>query len=207
MDDDQRKRVAPGMNASWTVSDEGRSTYWQLQPQVRIRPAGNVTAQLGAVFERNDDDDQFLSTAGSPTGTRYLFARLEQRTLSLTGRLDYTIRPTLSLQLYAEPFVTAGRYANVRQLATARAEQYADRYQPWSGQAPDADFNVKQLRTNTVLRWEYRPGSTLFVVWSQGRNQNERDPGSFEPRRDYGNLFAARPDNVFLVKGSYWVSF
>jgi hypothetical protein len=56
-----------------------------------------------------------------------------------------------------------------------------------------------------VARWEYRPGSTLFVVWTQSRVQDELDVGTFAARRDYGNLFSARPDNVFLVKASYWL--
>jgi hypothetical protein len=71
----------------------------------------------------------------------------------------------------------------------------------------DASFNVKELHASVVMRWEYRPGSTLFVVWTQGRDQEDRDPGSFAPTRDFTNLFGARPDNTFLIKASYWVSF
>ena len=65
---------------------------------------------------------------------------------------------------------------------------------------------MKQFRSNTVLRWEYRPGSVLFFVWQQGRGQFDRDPGSFDIGRDFGNLFKARSDNTLLIKGSYWFS-
>jgi len=68
-------------------------------------------------------------------------------------------------------------------------------------------FNEKQFHSNMVVRWEYRPGSALFLVWSQGRDQDDRNLGTFAPVRDYRDLFAARPDNTLLLKASYWFSF
>ena len=69
------------------------------------------------------------------------------------------------------------------------------------------DFNYKQFNSTSVLRWEYRPGSTIFLVWTQARSQDDLDLGSFGARRDFRNLFRhARPDNTFLVKASYWFS-
>jgi len=79
------------------------------------------------------------------------------------------------------------------------------RFRPYAGAAPNADFNEKSFNSSVVARWEYRPGSTLFVVWTQGREQSDRDLGTFDARRDYGNLFGARPDNVLLVKAAYWL--
>jgi hypothetical protein len=130
---------------------------------------------------------------------------LHQDLLSFTGRMDLTIRPTMSLQLYAEPFVTAGQFTDVRELAAPRARAYDARFRAYSGVAPDADFNEKSVNSSVVARWEYRPGSTLFVVWTQGRDQSDRDPGTFDATRDYRNLFAARPSNVFLIKAAYWL--
>ncbi|HEY0997412.1 MAG TPA: DUF5916 domain-containing protein [Gemmatimonadaceae bacterium] len=205
--DDERKKVAPDLTIVAARGDEGRSHTLRVNPEVELRPAGNITAEVGVSYEKNEDDAQFFGTESVDAAPAWLFAHLSQRTLSLTGRVDWTIRPTLSVQLYAEPFVSAGRYADVRALAEARAPRYADRFRPWGDDVgTGADFNVKQLRTNAVLRWEYRPGSTLFAVWSQGRDQDDRNPGVFAPRRDLGNLFRARPDNVFLVKASYWLS-
>jgi hypothetical protein len=68
------------------------------------------------------------------------------------------------------------------------------------------DFNFKQFRSNLVMRWEYRPGSTLFLVWGQGREQGNQDLGNFRGWRDYQNLFSAHPANTFLIKASYWFS-
>ena len=122
----------------------------------------------------------------------------------MTTRLDFTATRTLSLQFYAQPFVTKGDFSDWRELAAPRAAEYASRFRPFTLRGDPGDFDYKQFRTNTVIRWQYRPGSALFVVWQQGREQDGRDPGSFEFARDYRNLFRTYPDNTFLVKASYW---
>jgi hypothetical protein len=166
-----------------------------------------VSAELGTRFQRNHDNTQYFATVGSvgADSTHYLFAHLEQDLLSFTSRLDVTVRPTLSMQMYAEPFVTAGHYTQVREISSARAASYDARFRAFGGNAPDGDFNEKSFNASAVLRWEYRPASTLFLVWTQSRDQGDRDFGNFTATRDYRNLFGARPDNVFLVKASYWV--
>ena len=204
---DPKRRVSPQVAAIYTVGDGGRSLLWRVRPYVIVRPSTRLGVELGTRYQYNRDNTQWMANVGV-TGadtTHYLFGRLRQDLLSFTGRLDLTIRPTMSLQLYAEPFVTAGRFDGIRELAAPRARSYDERFRPYAGTAPDVDFNEKSFRSSVVARWEYRPGSTLFVVWTQGRDQRDRDAGSFEATRDYGNLFAARPDNVFLVKASYWV--
>ena len=168
-------------------------------------------SQLGArhpVPAQQNDTQWFdnLGVVGSDT-THYLFAHLDQELLSFTSRLNYTATTALSLQLYAEPFLTTGRYFRLRELASPRAPSYDDRYRPYAMSTDDASFNLKELHASAVLRWEYRPGSTVFVVWTQGRDQEDRNPGSFKPARDFGDLFGARPDNTFLVKASYWINF
>jgi len=112
------------------------------------------------------------------------------------------------VQLYASPFVSKAHYSNLRELsATPRAATYADRYQPYAGWSIFfQDFNSKFFNSNVVLRWEYRPGSTLFVVWSQGRDDFEPFRGTRSFQGDFGRLFNAYPRNTFLVKMSYWLS-
>jgi hypothetical protein len=134
-----------------------------------------------------------------------VFGRLEQRTLGMTFRANYTMSPTLSFQSYAEPFVSAGKYARFRELTAGRAATYAERYQPYS-YASNADFNYRSFRTTNVLRWEYKPGSALFVVWQQGR-QGEGAQGDFRFGRDFGDLFSTPSRDVFLVKFSYWFNY
>jgi hypothetical protein len=206
---DPRPRVVPTLAAIYTVGDEGRSTLWRIRPYVTVRARSNLSWELGTRYQRNRNDTQWfanLGAIGSDT-THYLFAHLDQELLSFTSRLNYTATTALSLQLYAEPFLTTGRYFRLRELASPRASRYADRYRPYSMPIDDASFNVKELHASAVVRWEYRPGSTVFVVWTQGREQDDRNPGTFKPARDFGDLFGARPDNTFLIKASYWMNF
>jgi hypothetical protein len=204
---DPKRRVSPTFAAIYTLGDGGRSMLWRVRPYVTVRPSTRVSFELGTRFQRNRDHTQWLANLGviGADSTHYLFARLDQDLLSFTSRLDVTMLPNLSLQMYAEPFVTAGRYTNVREIARPRASSYDDRFRPYAGPAVDGDFNEKSFNASAVVRWEYRPGSTLFAVWTQARAQGDRDVGVFDARRDYRNLFAARPDNVFLVKAAYWI--
>jgi hypothetical protein len=202
-----RLRISPTFAAIYTTADEGRSYLWRVRPYVTYRPSTRVSAELGTRFQRNSDNTQYLGTVGvvGADTTHYLFAHLAQDLLSFTSRLDVTLRPTLSLQMYAEPFVTAGHYTKVREVAAPRAASYDARYRTYAGTPPDGDFNDKSFNASAVVRWEYRPASTLFIVWTQSRDQGDRDYGNFTATRDYRNLFAARPDNVFLVKAAYWL--
>jgi len=206
---DPRGKVVPTFAAIYTVGDEGNSTLWRIRPYVTVVARSNLSWELGTRYQRNRNDTQWyanLGRVGNDT-THYLFAHLDQELLSFTSRLNYTATTTMSLQLYAEPFMTTGRYFRVRELDEPRADRYEDRYRPYSIPTEDAAFNVKELHASAVARWEYRPGSTVFLVWTQGRTQAERDPGSFLPIRDFRNIFAARPENTVLIKASYWVNF
>jgi hypothetical protein len=117
--------------------------------------------------------------------------------------------PNLSLQIYAEPFVSAGDYNAFKELVNGRSRAYDGRYAPFA-YSDDPDFNLKSFRTTNVLRWEYKPGSTLFVVWQQAR-QNDDVPiaglRGFNFRRDLPNIFSATPQNVFLIKLAYWLNY
>jgi len=142
--------------------------------------------------------------------THYLFAHLEQKQLGVTLRFTYPFNASTSLQVYAQPFVSKGTYSNVRELsATPRAADFASRYQTYGDTAVTnhpGGFNYKQFRSNVVFRWEYRPGSTLFVVWSQGRQRSSDVEGARGFGGDLRDLFDLRPDNGFLVKLSYWIN-
>jgi len=206
---DPRRTIVPTLAAIYTVADYGKSTLWRVRPYVTVRAHSNLSWELGTRYQRNRNDTQWyanLGAIGSDT-THYLFAHLDQELLSFTSRLNYTATTALSLQLYAEPFLTTGRYFNVRELAAPRSATYDDRYSPFPLATDDAAFNIKELHASAVARWEYRPGSTVFLVWTQGRDQDDRNAGTFVPTRDFKDLFAARPDNTFLIKASYWINF
>jgi hypothetical protein len=111
--------------------------------------------------------------------------------------------------VYAQPFVSKGTYRDVRELAAPRATGYADRFRAYGDTAVTNNpggFNFKQFRSNTVVRWEYRPGSTIYLVWTQGRQDflDAEGPKAFSG--DLGDLFRKRPDTTFLIKASYWLN-
>ena len=205
---DPRATLQKLFAAIYTTADEGRSQLWRVRPYLTLRAASNLSVELGARYQRNKDNTQFYGNTGPVGGadTHYLFAHLDQHLLSFQSRFSFTATPNLSLQFYGEPFVTTGKYSRVRELGAPRSADYANRFKPFALNGEAGGFNEKQFNSNMVLRWEYRPGSSLFVVWSQGRIQDDRHLGNFAPGRDYRDLFSARPDNTLLIKASYWIS-
>jgi hypothetical protein len=204
---DPRARLQKSFAAIYTSADDGRSMLWRVRPYLTLRAASNLQLELGARYQKNKDNTQYYGTAGSATANpHYLFAHLNQDLLSFQSRISFTATPTLTFQFYGEPFVTTGEYSNVRELNKPRAIDYSDRFKPYALQGDAGGFNEKQFHSNMVVRWEYRPGSAIFLVWSQGRNQDDRNLGDFAPARDYKDLFRSRPDNTLLLKASYWFS-
>ncbi|HEX2204955.1 MAG TPA: DUF5916 domain-containing protein [Longimicrobium sp.] len=203
---------------------------WFWGAYVNVRPSGRLRLALGPNVSASRDPWSFVANPVDSLGTRhYVFADIRQHTVSLTTRASYAFTPTLTAELYAQPFVATGAYDDYWEVSDPRAARFEDRFRRYGDElslvdgqwhvqvAPGGaseydfskpDFNFKELRSNLVVRWEYRPGSTMFVVWSQGR-QNFDDPGSFRPGRDFRRLFdgAASPStNVLLVKVNWWLS-
>ena len=206
---DDRKAIVPYVWVNYWRGDGGRSRSLNLSPELDFKIASRVTASIAPSYTRTTNEVQPLG----PDTTRaphYLFAHLEQKQLGLTMRFTYPFSANLSLQVYAQPFISKGTYSNVRELLTPRAADFASRYQDYKADTAVSNhpggFNSKQFHSNVVLRWEYRPGSTLFVVWSQGRQHSDGAEGKRGLRGDLGDLFDLRPDNTFLVKLSYWIN-
>ncbi|HUP87739.1 MAG TPA: DUF5916 domain-containing protein [Longimicrobiales bacterium] len=205
---DNRRKVSPYFAAIYTSGDYGRSYLWRVRPLIAVRNGSRVSWEFASRYQKNQDNTQWVTNRGviGADSTHYVFGHLNQDLLSFSARLNYTVTPTLSFQYYAEPFVSTGRYSNLRELSgTPRASDYDARFRPTS-QAVNADFNVKSFNSNAVVRWEYRPGSSLYVVWQQGRSQGDRNRGTFDASRDYRDLFGTVPNNTFLVKASYWLN-
>lgn len=206
LDLDSRKPWVPYVGAGKYGGDAGHSAGWYVNSGLDFRLSSRFSASLGGNFEKNVNDVQWRANFGvsGVDTTHYTFARLAQTTFSMTTRMNFTATPNLSLQFYAQPFVTTGDYSNWRELADPRAPSYSARYKPYTASGDPGGFNVKELRSNTVVRWEYRPGSTIFFVWSQGRSFSDGRPGDFSFSHDMGDLFKLHPANTFLVKASYW---
>jgi hypothetical protein len=128
--------------------------------------------------------------------------------VSYNVRVSYTSTPDLTLEFYGEPFASSGVYSDVREVSpTPGASEYADRFRPYSPPAGTAlAFSSRQVKTNSVLRWEYLPGSTLFLVWAHGREGYVEGEGRRPWAEDLGEILDLDPDNTFLLKVSYWLN-
>lgn len=225
---DQRRTVSFNVNAFMNAIEEGG---WSrgFSTTADWRPNAAVRLRVGPSLSRSHSVRQYVTAVADPEadhtfGRRYVFADIDRTTVSLTTRLDWTFTPRLTLELYARPFIATGDYDRFKELAapgTARFDVYGtDRgtvteedgvftIQPDDAaapafQIPDPSFNIRSLRGNAVLRWEYRPGSTLFLVWQQERSGFE-PTGRFDFRRDAGEILAAPATNVLLIKATYWL--
>jgi hypothetical protein len=204
---DNRRKFSAGLEGDWG-SDNHHSSWQSWYPSITVRPIPAVMFSLAVQINPSQQDSQWVNNV-TDTTTHYVFAHIDQRTVNITSRFNYTITPNLSVQLYAQPFISAGSYQGFKEVADARSDTYEGRYTPFDYPADvygNPDFNVKSFRTTNVLRWEYRPGSTLFVVWQQAR-ENDAVPGGFSFGRDARAIFGVPPHNVFLVKLAYWLNY
>jgi hypothetical protein len=204
---DTRRTIAPSIGGEHTFSDDGRTHFTGLFPAVNFRLSTRLEARLGASYRWNDDNSQWLGNHTDDEGTtRHIFARLEQETAALSLRVNYTHTPDLTLQFYGEPFVSRGSYSDVREVSsTPRAEEYEDRFSPFVPPATLATgVHYRQMNANLVVRWEYAPGSSLFLAWSHGRQGSEGLPSELSWREEFEDLFGLHPDNTFLIKVAHW---
>jgi hypothetical protein len=224
---DPRRPVVASMGTFFETGP-GDGSQAQFFTQFTLKPAPHWELRVGPQYVRGISEAQYLqrvpdSTATHTYGARYVFAGLDQRIFAVETRLNYTFTPGLSLQLYAQPFIAAGSFGPPKELAAPGAYEFlvygrdvgemADGRVYPTGQTsggvsfalPQPDFNVRSLRGNAVLRWEWRPGSTMYVAWQQTRN-DFRPIGDLELGRDLDALFATSPDNILLVKFSYWMN-
>ena len=202
---DARRMVTPTMSFVGSQGDDGRSRSRNVSIGSDLRLASRYSMSLAVSWDGRVDDQQWIGNYGAfrSDTVRYTFARLDQSTVAVTARANWTATPRLSLQIYAQPFITSGAFADWRHLAAPTAKSFDDRYTAYGTGSTPAGFNFRQFNSNAVMRWEYRPGSTLFFVWQQGRASNDAN-GEFRLVRDYRDLFRAHPDNTLLIKASYW---
>ncbi|MGH7617000.1 MAG: DUF5916 domain-containing protein, partial [Gemmatimonadaceae bacterium] len=204
-----RRAVVPSLWVNYFRGSGGRGSSLNVSPEIDYKMAGRFSSAISFSWARNISDNQWYGLY-SDSVSHYTFAHLVQATQSATVRLNYTFTPSVSLQAYTQPFVSKGTYANVRQLSsTPRAADYDARYAPFNDPSVTGDpggFNFKEFQSNLVFRWEYKPGSTLFVVWNEGRQGYASEEGDRSFQGDVRDLMRLHPANTFLVKLSYWLN-
>jgi hypothetical protein len=228
---DSREKIIISPSAEYWRNQIG-SYQFGVEMEIEWKPSSQISFSFGPDYYINFTKFQWVGNftdqmATNTYKTRYVFAELDQKTLSANIRLNWIFTPTLSLQLYIQPLFAVGSYKNFNEIInppTLDVNQYGSEgstisYDNESGMYdvdPDAegpassfnfrnpDFNFKSLRGNLVLRWEALPGSVFYFAWTNSR-MNFENPGEFNIKNDFGNLIRAESDNVFLVKFSYWI--
>jgi hypothetical protein len=220
-DPSRRMSVLLSGERDFVLDGDGRRA--SVTAQVNVRPRNDVNFSVITYFDHNVDDLQYVDTAHADGSSKYVLGHLDQDTLGLTLRANVFLTPDLTIQYYGSPFVSNGVYGGFKRATTPTASEYADRFHQFTSSevafVPDANayrvtegtstyafgnpnFDFRQFRSNLVARWEYKPGSALYVVWSQDRTDQQVFGQSLTSSLDALRLAPAT--NVFLVKMSYW---
>ncbi|HEX7705390.1 MAG TPA: DUF5916 domain-containing protein [Thermoanaerobaculia bacterium] len=200
---DNRKKLSFNIWAEAVEVDDGGEQRW-TGGTVTYRPTSAIRLSLTPRMGRSRSQTQYVATVidsehEATFGRRYVFSTLEQRQFELGIRTDWTMSPRLSLQVFLQPFIASGDYSDFKQLARPRSDEYTPAARPY-----DPNFNLRSIRGSAVLRWEFRPGSAMYVVWNENRS-DVAGVGDFRPRRDFAALTDAPSQDVLLVKFSYWL--
>jgi hypothetical protein len=193
---------------------------------ISYKPLDFLTVTISPNYDFRKDNLQFIDNFTYQDDNRYLFGEIHQNTFYFTTRINLTITPDFTIQYYGSPFISAGKYSNFKKITDPKAESYNDRFHIYNNseislfdedlvygisEAANGnydyyfdmpDFNFKQFRSNLVLRWEYKPGSMLFLVWSQDRTDAVTD-GDFRFGDNMKSMFQISPNDIFLIKLSY----
>lgn len=203
------------------------SNFTKYYINLTYRPIKNLRFSLSPDYQLNYNEMQYVEEIESDKSSTYIFGELDQTTFKMTARVDYNITPDLTIQYYSSPFVSSGLFNDFKKIVEPKADNYNDRALTFNqnqimfnqmGNYYSVDevgdgnnnysfdnpsFNFMQYRSNMVLRWEYVPGSTLFLVWSQGRTEEEDCDCKFDFKRNFNELFKTTPHDIFVLKLSY----
>ena len=229
LESDNRKKVSAGMNLfsfGSVGADKGAVMVRNYDFRLSYQPNGSMRLSMSPGYFVQDRAVQNVDFYRYEEADRYITGRVHQETFYMSIRLNYSITPNMTLEYWGQPFVSKGNYSEFKYITDPLAANYQDRFALYDGNqvsySEDAagyyldedrngeadhyfsnpDFNFLQFRSNLVFRWEYKPGSELFLVWTQN-NSAQGDPsrGIFPSLRE--DLFSQDARNVFLLKMTY----
>jgi hypothetical protein len=196
-----------------------------ISPGLTYKPTNTLVVSIAPSFMKLYDELQYVDQSNFGNLDRYLFASIDQKVLSMSLRVNFNFTPDLTLQYWGQPFVASGRYYDFKYINNPIASDFRDRFIVYNPSQINLinneyysidenidgsedygigkpDFNVREFLSNLVIRWEYNPGSSIYLVWSQTRS-GSNPSGTMDYFNDMGDLFRYRPHNVFLIKFSY----
>lgn len=224
---DERKKVVINFNGNFNKGFENSSDNLYTGIKISYKPTNYISFTLSPGLSKSYSELQYVNYREFNGSGRYIFASIDRQTINTSFRINLNLSPDLTLQYWGQPFIATGKYYDHKYITNPKAGEYHDRFATYSENQirleddqyridEDAngiidysfrnnDFNVQEFLSNLVVRWEYNPGSSVYLVWSQNRN-NYNTNGNLNVMNDLGDLFnseADRPHNVFLIKFSY----
>jgi hypothetical protein len=222
---DPAKRVIISLLCGYKSAGNKSAYSYQVYPSISIRPFNSLRIRLTADYQRNLDNLQYITSRDFMGEKRYILGTIDQTTLGITLRADLNLTPEFSIQYYGSPFISKGTYSKFKRITDPQAKKYESRFTVFDDPVltgntysldedkdnvadyfiGNPDFNFHQYRSNLVAKWEYRPGSFIYLVWSSERTgrTNLSDASIGESFRQLTDVF---PNNIFLIKLSYWFS-
>ncbi len=223
---DNRKKLRFGVNTFNLWTQHNAYKFSEIGGWVTYQPLNSLTFSLNPSFSKNIDNLQFVENVDFGSDVRYVNSRLEQKTMRMSIRINYTINPNLTIQYWGQPFISKGNYTSFKYVTNPQANHFRDRFVSYDNSQltfnatdeiyevdentdgtadysfDNPDFSFVQFRSNLVIRWEYIPGSEIFLVWSQDISQSGNPQDNlFMNLND--NVFGTQPKNIFLVKATY----
>jgi hypothetical protein len=205
---DSRKSVAFRLSPHIWRTDDGKSHGHGIGIEFETRPISNfefrIEPSYNYHFAYSQWIDRFEEIVDNQTVYHYVFGELDNKTVNISMRGNVSFTPKLTLEIFLQPFVTIGDYSNIKELAKPESYEFKPYSLGWNN-----DFHYRSLKGNMVLRWEFRPGSTLYVVWSQSKwmtiDGAMQDDLELRPFERLKSTFSDYGKNVFLIKVNYWI--
>jgi len=224
---DNRKKLVFDANINYSLGFENYSRDFSISTDLTYKPTNYVVFTISPAFDKSYSDLQYVAQVEDKGNDKYIFASIDRKTISTSFRVNLNLSPNLTVQYWGQPFIATGKYFDHKYITTPMADAYHDRfwtYTPSQISLVDdtynidetvdgkvdysfgkSDFNVQEFLSNLVVRWEYSPGSSVFLVWSQTRS-GYNNSGVLDFSNNLGDLFNSgdnKPHNVFLIKFSY----
>jgi len=220
-----RKKLELELDLFNNLGYDGSGNRYGMEFGLNYKPISNIKLSLFPEFSRRQSELQYVDQQAFDQEHRYIFGAIDQKTLSLSFRMDLTLSPELTIQFWGQPFIASGDYSHFKHITDPRSDRFQDRFHIYdegeisydqqgnyytvteSGSAfqyrfDNPDFNVREFLSNLVLRWEYRPGSFLYLVWSQSRSDSCLT-GIFNLDDDFNGIWDIHPCDAVLLKISY----
>jgi len=224
---DASKKFIASLSSQYSKAGNNSATQWSIRPTISVRPFSMLKIAVTAAYEENRDELQYVAARDTwLNGKRYVLGTIDQKTFGLVFRADLNLTPEFSIQYYGSPFISTGSYSELKRVTDPEAKNYGDRFDIYENPVlnnglyiltdyddvlptvitvGNPDFNFHQFRSNLVAKWEYRLGSFIYFVWSSERTGSNSfsDASIGDSYRYLGDEY---PNNIFLIKLSYWFS-